>query len=76
MLYYRTYVFIVSLGNGQLRNTKKKMSTGSGNAANMKYAVSRKMPIAIFEMGGGGMYKRMNARMHLQLKQTQKYLHS
>ena len=47
------------------------MSTGSGNAANMKYAVSKKMPIAIFEMGGGGMYKRMNARMHLQLKQTQ-----
>ena len=52
------------------------MSIGSGNAAKMKYAVNKKLPIAIFEMGGGGMYKRMNARMRLQLKQTQKYLHS
>ena len=52
------------------------MSTWRGNAANMKYAANKKMPIAIFEMGGGGMYRRMNARMRLKLKQTQKYSHS
>ena len=54
------------------------MSIGSGSAAKMRYAVNKKMPVAIFEMGGGGRYKRMNARMRLQLKHThtQKYLHS
>ena len=29
------------------------MSIGSGSAAKMRYAVNKKMPVAIFEMGGG-----------------------
>ena len=37
------------------------MSIGSGSAAKMRYAVNKKMPVAIFEMGGG---TGTNAWMH------------